>query len=64
MRTDEEYRHECEARMLAPMGDIRVTEYLKKVEKQRGLVEAQRLAKTIRELRRKGLPSTGTPESR
>lgn len=61
MRTDEEYRHECEARRLAVLPDWRVTEELKAVEKARGLVEAQRLARTIRELRRKGRANIETP---
>lgn len=61
MRTDEEYRHECEAKRLAVMPDWKVTEELRAVEKARGLVEAQRLARTIRELRRKGRASIETP---
>lgn len=64
MRTDEEYRHECEARRLAVLPDWRVTEELKAVEKARGLVEAQRLASTIRELRKKGRANIETPEFR
>lgn len=52
MQTEEEQRHESEAKAWAPLPDWKVTEYLQKVEKARGLVEAQRLANTIRELRK------------
>ncbi len=61
MRTDEAWRHECEARRLAVLPDWRVTEELKAVEKARGLVEAQRLAATIRALRKKGRANIETP---
>jgi len=61
MRTDEEYRHECEAKRLAALPNWRVTDELRAVEKARGLVEAQRLAATIRELRKKGRANIETP---
>ncbi|AGW94619.1 hypothetical protein N234_31717 [Ralstonia pickettii DTP0602] len=61
MRTDEAWRHECEARRLAPLPDWRVTEYLNKVEKIRGRAAAVRLVSDMRALRRASQASTATP---
>lgn len=60
MRTDEQYRHECEVRTLARWTGQQIAAYLRDVEKHRGRPAADLLLEDVKAQRRQGARNTAT----